>query len=175
LTTTELRKHYPELADQQLAPVDIVDDGEQLATIDDASQDFVIACHFLEHCVDPVGAIGNMLRVLKSKGILFLIVPDKRRTFDADRRATTLEHLLDDHKAGRAGDDRHHFIECRELEERVDQLMRIGYSIHRHVWTQAEVFELISALKIKCGLSFDVELFAASGNEMIFVIRKDGA
>ena len=37
-----------------------MDDGERLATIADATQDFVIANHFLEHCQDPLGALGNM-------------------------------------------------------------------------------------------------------------------
>jgi len=47
LTVSELRKHYPELDSYKLVKVDILDDGETLATIGDASQDFVIANHFL--------------------------------------------------------------------------------------------------------------------------------
>ena len=45
----ELRRHYPELAELPLVPVDIVDDGETLSTLADASVDFVIANHFIEY------------------------------------------------------------------------------------------------------------------------------
>src|SRR5215218_5051715 len=49
----ELRKQYPELDGQPLVETDVIDDGERLGTIPDASEDFVIANHFLEHCQDP--------------------------------------------------------------------------------------------------------------------------
>src|SRR5262249_41579641 len=55
LSTAELRRQYPMLADHELVPVSIIDDGEQLVSLADASQDFVIANHFLEHCEDPLG------------------------------------------------------------------------------------------------------------------------
>jgi len=70
-STSELRKIYPYF--HKLVDVGIVDDGEQLATIQDTTQDFVIGNHFLEHCQNPLFAIENMLRVLKSQGILYLI------------------------------------------------------------------------------------------------------
>ncbi|MDP9254039.1 MAG: hypothetical protein M3O66_03725, partial [Verrucomicrobiota bacterium] len=50
LPTEELRRHYPELANETQVNVDIVDDGETLRTIEDASYDFVIASHLVEHC-----------------------------------------------------------------------------------------------------------------------------
>ncbi len=49
LSVQDLRKHYPELNDKELVNVDIIDDGEKLSTIADASTDFVIANHFIEH------------------------------------------------------------------------------------------------------------------------------
>src|SRR5262245_25200764 len=41
----ELRKHYPELANEKLVPVHVIDDGEKLATFARESQDFIIANH----------------------------------------------------------------------------------------------------------------------------------
>ena len=58
--TDFLRGQYPELSHCKLVEVDIVDDGEFLREISDESQDFVIANHFVEHCQDPINAIGNM-------------------------------------------------------------------------------------------------------------------
>ena len=57
--TDELRREYPELANWDLTQVDVVDDGEKLATIADESQDFIVANHFLEHTEDPVGTIEH--------------------------------------------------------------------------------------------------------------------
>jgi hypothetical protein len=65
LPVEELREHYPGLADEPLVEVDVVvdvvDDGERFSTIGDATQDFVIANHFLEQCEDPLGAL-DLLR-----------------------------------------------------------------------------------------------------------------
>ncbi|MFL5664663.1 MAG: methyltransferase domain-containing protein, partial [Ktedonobacteraceae bacterium] len=74
----ELREQCPELRFYWLPRVDIIDNGEQLKTIGDSTQDFVIANHFLEHCQNPIGAISNMLRVIKQGGVIYLAIPDKR-------------------------------------------------------------------------------------------------
>ncbi|NET62712.1 MAG: class I SAM-dependent methyltransferase [Symploca sp. SIO2E6] len=65
LSVAELRKQYPELAEHELVEVDIIDDGETLPSMADASVDFVIANHMIEHCQDPIGTIEHHLRVLK--------------------------------------------------------------------------------------------------------------
>ncbi|MBW8051172.1 MAG: methyltransferase domain-containing protein [Cytophagales bacterium] len=104
LPKSELEKHYPELLkDYELVEVDIVDDGEYLIKIQNSSLNFVIACHFLEHCQNPIAAVENFLRVLKPGGILYLAVPDKRYTFDKDRPITSFEHLLKDYEEGPEG------------------------------------------------------------------------
>lgn len=179
---SELRVHYPELDGEELVEPDILDDGERLASLADGSQAFVIANHFLEHCQNPLGALENMFRVLASGGILFLAVPDKRFTFDRQRPTTTLEHLLEHAEHGPEVGRRGHFEEWvrlvdgvtdeRAVEERVEELMERDYSIHYHVWTQAEVLELVQALRGRRGLAFDVELAVRNEHENIFVLRK---
>src|SRR5689334_8166459 len=72
LPTKELRRAYPEMADQPLVEVEHVDNGETLGVIADASCDFVIANHIIEHTRNPIGAIENMLRILKPDGILYM-------------------------------------------------------------------------------------------------------
>jgi predicted SAM-dependent methyltransferase len=178
----ELRKQYIELNTFELVPVDILDNGERLETIQDATQDFVIANHFLEHCQDPTRAIGNMLRVLKPGGILYLAVPDKRYTFDADRPVTAVEHFTRDHLEGPEWSKRQHFHEWvtlvlktqgeTEVEQQVAHLMNMDYSIHFHVWTQVEMFEFIAGLRKRFDLNFDVELFLKNDTEMILILRK---
>ena len=72
MTVEELRAHYPELAELELTPVDVVDDGERLATFEDESVDFVVANHFLEHCENPIGTIETHLRKLRPGGVAVL-------------------------------------------------------------------------------------------------------
>ena len=177
----ELREHYPELAGQSLVEPDILDDGERLGTIGDGVEDFVIANHFLEHCQNPIGALENMLRVLKPGGVLYLAIPDKRFTFDKERPVTTIEHLLEHADNGGDVDRRAHFEEWVTLvdgvrgeaavAERVETLMERDYSIHYHVWTQAELLELLVLLGDR-GHDFDVELAVRNEHENIFVLRK---
>jgi predicted SAM-dependent methyltransferase len=178
----ELRKQYPELNGQPLVETDIVDDGERLVTIPDASEDFVIANHFLEHCQDPIGALRSMFRVLAPEGILYLAVPDKRFTFDHERPVTTAEHLLEHAEKGPEIHRREHYEEWvrlvdgvsdqREIARRVEELMDRNYSIHYHVWTQAEVFELLLLLRSQLDAGFDIEIAVRNGHENIFVLRK---
>lgn len=180
MPVAELRRQYPELAEANLLEPDVIDDGERLGKIGDGSQDFVIANHFIEHCQDPIGAIGNFLRVLKAGGVLYLAVPDKRYTFDRDREPTPLEHLRRDHREGPAWSRGMHFEQwVREVNKVQDEAearaqiahyMEIDYSIHYHCWTQEGLLELIGALRGEMG--FEVELFLKNGEECVFILRK---
>ncbi|MDP9490646.1 MAG: class I SAM-dependent methyltransferase [Actinomycetota bacterium] len=175
-----LREHYPELADAPLVEVDVLDDGERLATVGDGTQDFVIANHFLEHCQNPLGALENMIRVLRPGGVLYLAVPDKRYTFDAERPATPTQHLVRDHREGPERSRREHYEEWALLVDKADDpeshataLMERGYSIHFHAWTQAELIDLIRAAADELGLDFDVEVMLKNGHEVVFVLRRN--
>jgi len=181
LSVEALRRHYPELNDKDLVNVDIIADGERLESVSDSTQDFVIGNHFLEHCQDPIGAALNMFRVLKPGGVLYLAIPDKRNSFDVDRPVTSLQHLMRDHEDGPSWSRREHFEEWTRLvnkvqdeqraEQEIEQNMAIDYSIHYHVWTQAEMLEFVVALRKMT--SFEVELCLRNGPEVIFILRKN--
>lgn len=181
LSVSDLRKHYPELNDKDLVDVDIIADGERLESISDATQDFVIANHFVEHCQNPIAAILNMFRVLKAGGVLYLALPDKRCSFDVDRPLTTFEHLLRDYHDGPAWSRRQHFEEWtrlvnkvaddEEAEKQIALNLEMDYSIHYHVWTQAEMLELV--VEMRKIVSFELELCLKNGGEVIFILRKN--
>ena len=183
MTVEELRAQYPELDSLPLVTPDIITDGETLESIADATRDFVIANQFIEHCQNPLLALVNMFRVLRDGGTLYLSIPDKRYTFDSDRPVTPVEHLFEDYERGAELSRRGHFEEWVRLVDkvgdeagaaaRVEKLMGMDYSIHFHVWTQAEMFETLAAARQRLGLDFDVELFLKQGNECIFVLTKN--
>jgi predicted SAM-dependent methyltransferase len=181
LPVAELRAHYPELEQEPLVHVDVLDDGERLVTIPDSSLDFVVANHFLEHTEDPLRTLLNIFRVLRPEGVLYLALPDKRHTFDIDRPVTPFEHLLRDFDEGPHVSRRDHFEEWARLVDRVsedevprraEQLLEQDYSIHYHVWTQREALELLTVVRQRLSLDFDIELMEQIEHEVVFVLRK---
>lgn len=175
----ELRRQYEELASLPLVDVDIIDNGEQLTTIGADTQDFVIANHFIEHCQNPVQTLQNLFRVLKTGGVLYCAVPDKRYTFDVDRPCTPLEHVMRDFSEGPAWSKRQHFEEWTrlvnkrtdeaEIEKEVLHLLSIDYSIHFHVWSATELLELVVAVQRM--IRFELELFLRNGFENLLILR----
>lgn len=181
MSKPDLLRHYPGL-DDQLVDVDVIDDGETLRTVADASQDFLIANHFLEHTEDPLGTLGRFFAVLRPGGVLYLTLPDKRFTFDKPRPVTTLQHLRDDHEHGPQRSRRQHFEEYSaavhgltdpaDIARYADHYLASNYSIHYHVWDQPAMVEFLSAVRPEFG--FDIARTHPNGHEVIFVLRKDG-
>lgn len=93
-TIEQLRAAYPELANVPLVSPDIVDRVETLGTIANASFDFVIASHVIEHAESPILAIVNMLRVVRTGGVVVLVAPMKCETFDRHRNLTLFSHMF---------------------------------------------------------------------------------
>jgi predicted SAM-dependent methyltransferase len=181
LESPELRRHYPELARDALVDVDIVDDGESLLTQADGSLDFVIANHFIEHTEDPLGTLANHLRVLRPGGILYMAVPNREKTFDAERQATTYAHILRDHTEGPEWSRLAHYEEWVRYvmhapeEERslwVDDLVEKKYSIHFHVWNPEEFRDVLERARQEILLPFEVADAQSNGDETVYVLRK---
>jgi SAM-dependent methyltransferase len=93
-------EHYSELNPKTFVRVDVIDDGERLARFADASLDFLVANHMLEHCENPLGTMRNHLRKVKPGGILFYAMPDMRIGFDQARQITPFEHVVADDRDG---------------------------------------------------------------------------
>jgi SAM-dependent methyltransferase len=179
LTVPELRAQYPELADRPLVEPDVVDDGETLGSFDDASLDFIAASHFIEHCQNPIGTIRHHLRKLRARGVIFLVVPDKRATFDAQRALTPIGHLVRDDREGPSWSRWTHYrewvTEAQSLTEGVNEtiarLEAQNYSIHFHVWTPTTFLELLRHCR-ENGMPFELQAFECSDEEFVVVLRK---
>lgn len=181
MSTNQLKQTYPELADYDLVKVDIVDDGERLTSISDASLNFVIANHMIEHCQNPIFTLENWLRVLKPGGVLYIAVPDKRYTFDCDRPVTPLEHLIRDYTEGSGWSMNSHYEEWVRLVEKAPEdniagrakvLAELNHSIHFHVWTQVEFFDLLMYCRNQLSFPLEVELLQKNELEFIVILKK---
>jgi SAM-dependent methyltransferase len=182
--TEEVTARYAEeLQGHQTVQVDIVTDGNTLAGVADDSQDFFIANQVLEHLENPLLALQNMFRVLKSKGVLFLSLPDKRHTFDIDRPVTTFEHIRTDFEQGADWSREAHYREWIRLVEKLEDaqettarleflMTTIKYPIHFHVWTQFEMFDMFTRGREVLKYPYEIDCFKANGYEALFVLRK---
>ena len=77
----------------------------------DHSLDYVLASHVLEHVANPVRALAEWYRVVRPGGIIYLIVPDRRTTWEHARSLTTVDHMLDDYVRGTTAVDPTHIDE----------------------------------------------------------------
>ena len=157
---------------------DVIDDGERLTKFEDASLDFVIANHMLEHVEDPIAALHHFLRVLRPGGTLFLTLPDARRTFDARRERTTVEHLLRDHEQGPQASRHEHYEEWARIIEsvpedqvpaRIEELATERPRHHFHVWELDTFLEFLIALQPPA----DLEAAQATEKEFAVILRKN--
>jgi SAM-dependent methyltransferase len=84
--------------------VDFLADARALP-LPDGTLDYLCSSHVLEHLPDPIAALHEWHRVLRPGGLLYLVVPDKRYTFDEPRPVTSVEHILRDFHEGTTAAD----------------------------------------------------------------------
>jgi SAM-dependent methyltransferase len=94
-----------------------VGEATDLSKISSDKYDFILSSHMLEHTANPLKALGEWTRVLKSDGILLLLIPHKDGTFDHKRPVTALEHIIEDFESGIKEDDLTHLPEILELHD----------------------------------------------------------
>ncbi|MEO1253025.1 MAG: class I SAM-dependent methyltransferase [Pseudomonadota bacterium] len=92
-------------------------EATNLSGIPDEHYDFVVSCHALEHVANPILALKEWIRVMKSGGTLALILPHKEGTFDHRRPVTPLSHLIDDFENRVSEDDQTHVEEILRLHD----------------------------------------------------------
>lgn len=105
-STEELKAIYAGNAEadaDKIVDVDFVSQGQPLAEIigNKAPLDYVVASHVIEHVPDLAGWLLDTHASLKEGGTLYLVVPDKRFTFDLHRRTASFEEVQAAHQERR--------------------------------------------------------------------------
>lgn len=98
-----LRKYAgQQINTDNIEDVDFVWRGEAYAELTGRSHyyDWVIASHVIEHTPDLIAFICQCDDILKERGVLSLVVPDKRYCFDKYRSVTSLSQVVDRHLIG---------------------------------------------------------------------------
>lgn len=145
-------------------------DAIDMNCVDSEKYDFVLSSNNLEHIANPIKALKEFLRVLKTGGVLTLVVPRKDRTFDHKREFTKFEHILEDYQNNTQEDDLTHMPEIIELHDYdMDDLcnhidkeefkrraaLNIQYrNLHHHVFSEEclrKIFEFLNLKIISSG------------------------
>lgn len=156
-------------------------DATDLSGIEPGSYDFILSSHSLEHIANPLKALGEWSRVLKSRGYLVLILPKADATFDHRRPVTSLSHLIADRDKNIMEDDLTHVPEILELHDlsrdpaagnpeqfRTRCMANEKYrGIHHHVFDQELIAGMLAMANFHV-VSFDV----APPHHLITLARK---
>ncbi len=144
----------------------------------DDSLDYVVSSHVLEHVANPVAALKEWVRVLRHGGIIYLLVPDRRHTWDRARELTPPRHMLADFEQGITQADGTHIADFvdnvdwstyspatppaevpekkRQLKETYFAAVKAGaeINIHFHVFEPSNLLTLIELLESYPGTRF---------------------
>lgn len=100
ITPEQARVFFPELSVIDLPHIHHIIDlnKEGLVKFPNDSLDFVICNHVIEHLVDPIRILGELMRVVRPGGHVVIAAPDKEYTFDKKRPLTPWEHNVSDYE-----------------------------------------------------------------------------
>ena len=180
-----LKKNYDnELAKTNLQKIDYICKADNLDKIPTNSQDFVIGNHLFEHLDNPIKTLIERYRVLKNWWIIFMAIPDKRRTFDINRERTTLDHMVLDYRNPSEKRDREHYLQyagteytnADDIEKEAKRLKSIDYSIHYHVFIEQDILNIINWCNANTDSKFGVVYTKhtsnnSADNEFIIILK----
>lgn len=114
-TEEELRQRYSreERTDRIPEKIHFVDENGDLGVID-RKFDVVFSSHVIEHSVDLVAHLGQVRALLNESGHYFLVVPNRKFTFDFYKPNTVLEDVVATHLYSGGSD--FHFLKSYLLE-----------------------------------------------------------
>lgn len=97
--------------------VQYIAEATHLGCIRSDSYDFVISSNCLEHVANPLQAINEWKRVIKTGGYLLLVLPKKDSNFDFKRPYTNFDHLLADYMGNISESDMTHIDEILSMHD----------------------------------------------------------
>jgi SAM-dependent methyltransferase len=148
----------------EVAAIDIEASAEEIP-LDNASQDFIVSSHVVEHLPDLIRALVEWDRLLRPGGICFIVHP-LRDAFPGDesRPLTTIEHYLEDYE------------KVRDRQTHPLDGVNGGVGGHYHVASPESLSELLDMLNARGLLAWervDMEAIDSKvGNGFTLVYRK---
>lgn len=94
-----------------------ISDGTKLSEIEAETYEFLISSDCLEHIANPIKALLEWKRVLKTNHLMLLVLPNKKNNFDHQRVPTSFQHVVDDFKNEIDESDLTHLREILSLHD----------------------------------------------------------
>lgn len=151
-----------------------------LSNIVDVKYDFVISSNCLEHSANPCKCIYEMLSVLKKRGIIFLILPNKKSNFDHRRPYTTFSHLMSDYINNTTENDMTHYDEILTYHDvkldpgvdNYDQFKKRSQSNYLNRCFHQHVFSINVLREMANYFGIEILLLLEDKNELFFIGKK---
>jgi predicted SAM-dependent methyltransferase len=205
-STAELKHKYlgdPNVDGEKIVEVDFVWKDRPLREVLGklCPVDYIVASHVIEHVPDLIGWLKEMHDSLRDGGLLILIVPDKRFTFDIHRRTSSYEEIRAAHEELRRRPGLRcvmdHFAnvvaaDCYALWENYDETERVPFchspdflelaaqhyaegryiDVHCWVFTPWFFLETLGRIVRETNLGFDLQYFKTTvSHDLEFYVR----
>ena len=139
-------------------------DAHSLPMLADESVDFVASSGTIEHLTNPLKALLEWKRILKTGGLMYASIPYYKKTFDHRRVLTPLQHLIDDYKNNTGLDDTTHteeflrnFDASKELVYHNWDAWYANYITNPQIYTHFHVFDKKLVRDMMAHLGFKTE------------------
>jgi len=140
-----------------------INDATDISNIPNQSYDFIFASHILEHIANPIKALHEWRRVVRTNGYLILILPEKSVCFDHKRNYTPFSTLLQKYQNNVGEDNLDSLSEILELHDlsmdlaagNADQFRErslhnyTNRCLHHHVFNPALLDEITTYMQCK--------------------------
>ena len=179
----KLREVYDRDCGRPLMEPDYIGDAATLDGLPDATFDFAIANHVIEHLQDPILFLKSIAAKLAPGGRAMIAAPDKRYCMDQPRSLTPFEHLVEDHEKGPALGQRAHYLRYfmeaggmseAEAETSTDATDMEDIRFHYHVWDADTFVDFVEATIVRYGLPLVRIHTRATEADIIVVLEKAG-
>jgi SAM-dependent methyltransferase len=164
----ELRSEFDaDLTAAIVDPVYRIDlDTHDLSSVESEQFDFFVANDVMEHLANPIRFLKSVSDVMTPGSRLFLSVPDRHFTHDANRGSTTRRHLWREYRREVTTVDDRHVVDDlvagnkpipsseRERKAYFDEWRR--RSFHVHVWDDESFSRLLRQANRRLSLHLDV-------------------
>lgn len=179
-----LKDKHIKLKGVKLQSVDYLCMADNLHMIASGSQDFVIGNHLFEHLNNPIKTLLERYRVLKNWWIIFMAIPDKRRTLDECRERTPLNHIIWDFTDPSEKRDWENYLDfasiffdnSEDIEKEAKRLLTNNDSIHYHVFIEKDIVDIIDWCNKNTKAKFDIVKIKhttknPADNEFIIILK----
>ncbi len=150
----ELRAKYQgHVGLERIEPVDYVWKSgvieSAIPKTEHGSFDVIIASHVLEHIPDPISFFLTAAVLLKEEGLVSLVLPDKRFTFDFFKQVTTTSDYLVAHHLGRTRHSKktafdnvaYNVVEKGEISWSAREVSDFGFIGENVLFSAKQIFE----------------------------------